>query len=268
MSKLFWDCHCHTERSACAEDVSLEAYRQRALDNANYVFAITDHSAHLFYPPDNRWGFWTDQATEIFEACYDEGIQRCRDYVNWVRASQVNGMLVGVELDCFEDGRLAFDPDLLSSLDIIVGAVHGHRALKRGAPWEEVVAEFQTRVLRLFEAGAQVIAHPFREFAQNKRDVPDSLIQWLVNAAADAGAALELNCHYQVHDADVRMVLRCLACGVPIAIGTDTHRAREFADFSYHVDVLREVGLTPDTWEQYLMAAPTSKGIQRVAAEG
>lgn len=268
MFREFWDCHCHTERSACAEDVSLEFYRRRALDDANCVFAITDHSAHLFYPPDNRWGFWTDRAEEIFESCYDEGIERCRDYVRWVRSAQTNGMLLGVELDCFEDGRVVFDPSLLGSLDIIVGAVHGQRKLKQEAPMEEVVTEFQIRVWRLFEAGAQVIAHPFREFAQRKREVPDTLIQWLVDAAADAGAALELNCHYVVREADERMVLRCLARGVPIAIGTDTHRAHEFADFSYHLDVLGEVGLSPETWGPYLMKAPVPKNVQRMAAEG
>lgn len=268
MSMPFWDCHCHTERSACAEDVSLEFHRQHALDDANYVFAITDHSAQLFYPPDNRWGFWGDQADEVFAACYDEGIERCRDYVRWVRGSQTNGMLVGVELDCFEDGRVVFDPALLGSLDIILGAVHGQRTLKREAPMDELVAEFQARVLRLFEAGAQVIVHPFREWAQKKRPIPDSLIQWLVDAAGDAGAALELNCHYKVREADERMVLRCLACGVPIAIGTDTHRAHEFADFSYHLDVLQGLGLSPETWEPHLMKAPQRRQEQRMAAEG
>jgi len=258
----FFDCHCHTERSACAENVSLAMYVELAA-RGNAPFAITDHSAHLFYPPEAKWAFWGDDADLLFREHYDAGIARCADYVAWLREAQTGQMLVGVELDVFYDGRLVFDPQLLSELDFIIGAVHGIRALNRELPLEDVVDELKTRTLHLAEAGADAIAHPFREWKQKKRDVPIEVVEWLVDTARDGDFALELNCHYKVPEADLAMVALCVERGVPIAIGTDTHRAHEFADFSYHEEILRQAGVSPDQWDAVLLTVPTAARSRR-----
>jgi histidinol phosphatase-like PHP family hydrolase len=255
----FFDCHCHTERSACAEDVSLAMYVERASQGAP-PFVITDHSAHLFYPADMKWAFWGDEASEIFEANRSAGMARCADYVSWLRSAQTSGMLVGVELDVFYDGRLVFDPTLLPELDFIIGAVHGMRTLNNEQPLEQVVDELKTRTLHLAEAGMTALAHPFREWKQKNRDVPLWVIEWLVDTAADAGFAPELNCHYKVPEADLEMVKLCVERGVPIAIGTDTHRSYEFGDFSYHEEILQQAGIEPGRWETVLLPAPNVTG--------
>ena len=238
----FLDCHCHTERSDCSEDVSLERYAELA-PVCGFSFAITDHSAHLFYPPDNKWAFWTDAAEALFEEHYQAGLARCARYVTDVRAVQTGGMLLGVELDVLPDGRMVFDPDLLDGLDLVLGAVHGIRALRQDRPLEEVVDEFKSRTLRLCELRVDALAHPFREWKSAKRAVPPGLMEWTVEAARDAGMALELNCHYQVPECDRPMIRLCAELGVPIAIGTDSHRSHEFGDFSYHRRLLAEEGL-------------------------
>jgi len=252
----FFDCHCHTERSACAEDVSLAMYTHIAR-RGGPAFAITDHSAHLFYPPGKAWSFWGDDARAVFDRHHAAGLTQCAEYVQWLREAQTGNMLVGVELDVFEDGTFVFDEDLLGELDIILGAVHGIRALSQDAPMAEVKREFKTRTLHLCELGVHALVHPFREFKQKSREVPLSLIEWLVETAADTGTALELNCHYQVPECDVPMLRLCAQAQVPIAIATDTHRAHEFGDFSYHREMLDAAGIEAGTWPQTLMGPPT-----------
>lgn len=254
MPTRFFDCHCHTERSDCSEDVSLEMYVNIARES-DAVFAITDHSAHIFYPPESPWAFWGEGAEALFEECHAEGMARCAQYVEDLRAAQTGGMLVGVELDALPDGRVVFDPDVLSELDFIIGAVHGIRALAAEAPLPVLVDEYKTRTLRLCELGVHALAHPFREWRQKQRDVPVAIIEWLVETALDAGVALELNCHYKVPECDLPMLRLCVEAGVPIAIGTDAHRAAEFGDFSYHEALLRQAGVT-DADGPALLAAP------------
>lgn len=250
----WFDTHCHTELSDCAEDVSLEMYVDHALRGC-HPFAVTDHSAHVFYPVDDRWGFWGDHATETFGRCYEAGVSRAGDYVRRLRDNLVPGMFAGIELDALPDGRPVFDEALLPTLDIVVGAVHGIRALMKERPDEEVTREFKMRFLRLCELGVHSLAHPFREWQQSRREVEPGLLEWLVDAAADAGVALELNCHYELPHLDVPMVQLCVERGVRLSIATDTHRAREFGDFRYHERILIDAGLQPHEWDGLLFSA-------------
>lgn len=253
----FFDCHCHTERSDCAEDVSLEMYVEIA-QSSDAVFAITDHSAHLFYPPDKKWAFWGDEAEEVFEREHDAGVARCIEYVECLRAVQTGGMLVGVELDVLPDGRMVFAPELLGELDVVIGAVHGIRALSHDLPLAAVIDEYKSRTVRLCELGVQALAHPFREWAQKERAVPRSLIEWLVETAEEAGVALELNCHHEVPEYDLPMIRLCVEAGAPIAIGTDAHRAGEFGDFRYHKKMLRQAGVSEADWPSVVLGPPAA----------
>lgn len=258
----FFDCHCHTERSACIEGANLAMYVDLARNGAA-PFAVTDHSAHLFYPPDNRWAFWTDDAERVYDQCQEEGRERCREYVRWLREAQTGQMLVGTELDILPDGRIVFAEELLGELDILLGAAHSLRAVAREEPLGVVVEEFRSRVGALLEVGVDVLVHPFREWAQKGREVPLEVIRWLVAQADRAGAALEVNCHWQVPQCDIPMVRMCVERGVKVAIGSDTHRPHEFGDFRYHVEVLRKAGVREDEWEQITLAAAPAKGARR-----
>lgn len=237
-----FDCHTHTEFSSCAEDVTLAGYAQRARAGAG--FAITDHSAQIYYPPDNRWGFWSEQAYELFAASEEGGRQRIAHYIDTCRAAQCGRMLVGTELDVLPDGRMVFPADLLGTLDLVVGAVHSMPTLRAKRPLAEILAEFRFQVEALAGHGMQALVHPYRLLLAAEVPVDDELIRWTVATAADAGFALEINSHKQFPDHDLTMVRLALEAGVPIAIGTDTHRWSEFGDFSYHERILESAGLS------------------------
>jgi histidinol phosphatase-like PHP family hydrolase len=235
------DCHTHTEYSACAEDVSLARYSEFAAEHP-LVFAITDHSAQLLYPPDNRWGFWGEDADRIWEECCEEGFQRVREYLVEVRRAQRGNMLVGIELDVRHTGEIAFPEDELGGLDIRLGAVHRLRSADEGAPEREVIAEYQRQTVWLLEAGVEVIAHPFRLLMSKGVEPDRDLIAWLVSTADEFGAALEINSHKKFWEQHVALARVAVEAGVPLAAGTDCHAWHEFGDFSYHLQVAEAAG--------------------------
>ncbi|MGD9498129.1 MAG: PHP domain-containing protein [Armatimonadota bacterium] len=251
METGFFDCHTHSEFSSCAEDVTLGGYRDIARTTTQ-GFAITDHSAQLFYPPDHRWGFWTDEAVELFEDCQSGGRERILDYLAAVRAVQCGGMLVGVELDVLPDGRCVFPEDLLPRLDLVLGAVHSMPALRHKRPLPEIYAQFRFQVEALVRYGMDVLAHPYRLLLAADVPVTNELLTWTVEYAAEAGFALEINSHKRYLEPDLAMARLCFAAGVPLAIGTDAHRWSEFGDFSYHVEVLERAGLCAERWSRHL----------------
>ncbi len=247
MGYQFCDCHTHSEFSACAEDVTLAGYAERARDTSLH-FAITDHSAQVFYPPDQRWGFWSDDAVEIFERCRPQGRRRIIEYVAAVRAAQRGNMLVGTELDVLPDGRIVFPEGVLGSLDVVLGAVHAMPTLRHERPLDEIRAEFRFQVEALADHGMEVLVHPYRLLLAADVPVGAELIEWTVRCAAERGFALEINSHKTYAEHDLAMVRAAVEAGVPLAVGTDTHRWSEFGDFSYHVEILTRAGLPETSW--------------------
>jgi len=108
--------------------------------------------------------------------------------------------------------------------------------------------------------------HPYRLLLAAEVPVDDGLIRWTVDTAAAAGFALEINSHKQFADHDLAMVRLALEAGVPIALGTDTHRWSEFGDFSYHEQLLERAGLGAADRARYLW--PQRPGDLAQAAAG
>ena len=239
--KLF-DCHCHTERSDCAEDVTLEWYAEIAR-NSSQVFAITDHSAHIYYPREVKWAFWTDEAREVFEEHKQWGDAQLDWYVADVRAAQAGGMLLGIELDMFLDGTPVCNEDRLGDFDILLGAAHTFPALQQEADSQQVEAELKVMIQRLAAWEIDVLAHPFRPLRLKNYSISDDLIKWVVDVAGEHDIALEINSHSICRDEDICMARLAYEQGVALAAGTDAHRKVEFGDFSYHYEVADAVGV-------------------------
>ncbi len=264
METQFFDCHAHTEFSSCAEDVTLQGYVEIAQSSAQQ-FAITDHSAQIFYPPDRPWGFWSPDAVEVFEAHQDDGAERIINYVKTIREAQCGGMFAGTELDVLPDGRKVFPDGWLQRLDVIAGAVHYMPTLEAERPLDEVYDEFRLQVEALAGHGMHVLVHPYRLLLAAEVPISDDLLDWTVRTAYDAGFALEINSHKQFPDCDLRMTRMALDLGVTIAIGTDTHHTDEFGDFSYHRQILSEAGLSAEDWDGHLFQPPAD--VQEAAAK-
>ena len=271
MNQRFTDLHVHSEYSSCAEDVTVAGWADIARTTDN-VFALTDHSAHIFFPPDHKWGLWTDQAVELFEANIEAGQRRIRDYLDYVRGLRCGGMLVGVELDIMPDGRPVYPAELLGGLDLVLGAVHAMPTLRHKRPLDEVEDEFRFQVQVFAGMGVDALAHPFRLMLGADYPVSDELVRWTVEVAVQSGMALEINSHKRYPDHDVAMVRAALDCDAHLIVGSDAHRWDEFGDFAYHVDILQQAGVGPEALDELLWlpetAAPGPGRSLRPAAAG
>ncbi len=251
MSYEFIDVHCHSEYSCCGEDVTVAGYGDIARTTSK-VFALTDHSAHSFFPPDRKWGLWSDEAVELFAGCREAGEQRIRDYLVHVRSVQTGGMLIGTELDIMPDGRVIYPQEMLGGLDVVLGAVHALPTLRHKRPQAEVEDEFRFQVLRFGEIGVNALVHPFRLLLGAGYEADEALVRWTVEVAADTGMALEINSHKQYPDHDVSMVRIALDRGVKLTVGTDAHRWCEFGDFRYHTAILEQAGVDRAVWDDVI----------------
>jgi histidinol phosphatase-like PHP family hydrolase len=138
-------------------------------------------------------------------------------------------------------------------------------ALRHERPLEEIYAEFRFQVEALAGHGMEVLVHPYRLLLGAEVPVGDELIGWTVECAHERGFALEINSHKTYPETDLAMTRAAVEAGVPLAIGTDTHRWSEFGDFSYHVQVLGRAGLPEESWQRVLWRPRPSR---REAAAG
>ena len=256
--KLF-DCHCHTDRSACGR-VPLEWYHQIATE-APCSFAITDHSAHIYYPPEDKWAFWTDRGQEAYERYKQWGDRQLEQYIVDVRAAQRGSMYLGLELDIFLDGTPVCDERYLSEFDVLLGAPHTFPAVENEAPVEQVEAEFKQIIRGLLALEVHVVVHPFRVLVQKGYTVSESLIEWTVDICGEHGVALEINSGYKCYDEDIVMADLAIARGVTLALGTDTHGTDRFGIFTYHYEIADRVGIPAEKlyWQPQVVVAQAAQ---------
>jgi DNA polymerase (family 10) len=237
-----FDCHLHTVRSACGEDITDEWLCARARENG-CGFAVTDHTMHLYYEPEIAWSMMTEDGIRLFEDRRASGRETILHYLDDIRDCGASNMLVGVELDVLPDGQIMFPDDLRDQVDILVGAIHYLPTVQHKLGQDEVAAEFRQQTQWLLDYGVDALAHPFRILLGAGYQADDALVQWTVALAAQHGTALEINSHKVFPEHDVQMVKLALAQGLPVALATDAHNSREFGQFGYHGDILRRAGL-------------------------
>jgi DNA polymerase (family 10) len=131
-------------------------------------------------------------------------------------------LLKGIEVDILEDGALDLPDAALAGLDIVVAAVHSRFALPRVRQTE--------RILRALDnPRVHVLAHPTGRLI-NQRDPYDVDLERVLDAAREAGCALELDAHPERLDLDDVHCRLAKERGVKVAISTDAH-ATEHLDF-------------------------------------
>ena len=260
---IFFDTHCHTNASFCGkDDMTIEWYRERSVDAAPIV--ITDHSSHIFSPEKTEelvWWAWRDapDPVEFFARNKEEGFERLEKYYDRLSRLRGDGVLMGTEVDVIPDGTVIFPETLLKRMDFVIGAIHGVRGLREmpGGFYDEsaVFANYRLRASALLDAGVNSVAHPFLEWKihNKKRDALPKLLDWLVDAAKDAGAALEVNSHNPFPEMDLPMIRKSIEKGVKLSIATDTHSKSEFGDFTYHVEILKLAGIRESDYDDILL---------------
>jgi histidinol phosphatase-like PHP family hydrolase len=243
MLHIDFDCHVHTVRSACGEDITDAWLCEKAREN-QVRFTVTDHTMHLYYDRDKPWAMMSDEGIAIFEQSRASGRDNVLRYLDDIRSCGLPNMMVGVELDVQPDGQIMFPEDLRDQVDIMVGALHYMPTIAHKADYAAVEAEFRQQTLWLLEYGVDVLAHPFRILLQQGQPASDELVEWVVDQTGQHGAALEINSHKLFQEHDLLMIQLAAERGIKLAIGTDSHNSREFGEFSYHRMIIERAGLS------------------------
>lgn len=143
-------------------------------------------------------------------------------------------VLHGVEMNLSPQGEGDMDPVALGRLDIVLGAFHSD--LRR--------REDQTdRYLRALDnPDIHVLAHP-RTRMWDRREGLAADWRAVLEAAAERGKAVEVDCHPHRQDLDVETLRLAAEIPVWISVGSDAHSAEELPTTAIALAALIEAGI-------------------------
>jgi len=208
------DLHAHTK--ATDGHNTLREMAQAARRHGFEYLAITEHSrrltvAHGLDPQRLR-----KQMLEI---------ERLNEELDGIT------LLKGVEVDILEDGHLDLPDDVLSELDLVVGAVHSKFNLSRAKQTE--------RILRAMDhPHFSILAHPTGRLLDNREPYDVDMLR-IIRHARERGCFLELNAHPE------RLDLLDVYCQmardeeVLVTISSDAHSIQDFDNLVYGVGQAR-----------------------------
>ena len=212
--------HVHTRHSDGRADVMEMASAAAGL-GYGYI-AICDHSK---------------------AAAYANGLTEERVRAQWEEIDTVNGelqdirVLKGIEVDILGDGRLDFEDEFLEQFDVVVASVHSRFGMTEVEATERIV-----RAVR--NPHVHILGHPTGRLLLSREGYPLDH-RAVIDAAAEANTAIELNANPRRLDVDWRHIGYAREKGVKIAINTDAHSVEGLDQMAHGLGVGRKGGLTP-----------------------
>ena len=211
--------HVHTRHSDGRADVMEMASAAAGL-GYGYI-AICDHSK---------------------AAAYANGLTEERVRAQWEEIDTVNGelqdirVLKGIEVDILGDGRLDFEDEFLEQFDVVVASVHSRFGMTEVEATERIV-----RAVR--NPHVHILGHPTGRLLLSREGYPLDH-HAVIDAAAEANTAIELNANPRRLDVDWRHIGYAREKGVKIAINTDAHSVEGLEQMEHGLGVGRKGGLT------------------------
>ncbi len=145
-----------------------------------------------------------------------EGIEGLKRQIQAVRALNEQysdfEILIGSEIEIFNDGRLDLDDDVLQQLDFAVASVHGGFSIDAT---ERTIAAMRNPLI-------DVIGHPTGRLISRRDPLPINIEQ-VVEAAVETGTALEINAMWDRLDLKDTHVKLAVDRGAKLIINTDSH---------------------------------------------
>jgi DNA polymerase (family 10) len=166
-------------------------------------WAITDHSKSSFQANGLDAKRVRQQIAEI-KKINGQLAERDRDF----------RLLTGTEVDILRD-RLDFNDELLAELDVVVASLH----VPAGGE-----AENTKRLIRAAENKfVHIIGHPTGRLLLEREPYPVN-VSAVIDACAETGTWIELNCNPHRFDLDWRLWPYAKSRGVKCVINPDAHR--------------------------------------------
>ncbi|EMA61857.1 helix-hairpin-helix domain-containing protein [Halorubrum kocurii] len=223
------DLHTHTDWSDGGFSIAemIEAAAERGYD----VHAVTDHAAG-----PGIFGNTGLDESEI--AAQAEAVAEAIDSVDGaVPVGEGGGadadieVLHGVEANIDAEGAITTDDETLADLDIVVASPHSALGQDPDAATERLVRAVE-------HPHVDVLGHPTGRIINSRPGIaPD--VAAVVEAAAAAGTAIEVNANPARLDADGDTVRAAVDAGATIAVNTDAHSPRELDNARYGVHTAR-----------------------------
>ncbi len=215
------DLHSHTRATDGQAD--METMARAAREAGLEYLAITDHSRHLTVVHG------LDEKRLLQQM---EEIDRLNETLHGIT------LLKGIEVDILEDGRLDLPDQVLSRLDLVVGAVHDHFGLSEKKQTERILRAMEHKYFT-------ILAHPSgRLLLQREAYAVD--MPRVIEAARERGCYLELNAQPLRLDLDDTHCRLARERGVKISIDTDSHSPDGFANLRYGINQARRGWLEKD----------------------
>ena len=197
------DLHVHTnatDGNATIEEMALAA-KQAGLK----YLAITDHSHRL----------------KIVHGLDRKRLQKQIEEIDKLNA-KLSGITIlkGIEVDILEDGSLDLPDNILSQLDMVIGAVHTKFRLSRNKQTNRILRAMDSKYFTM-------LAHPSGRLLEERPPYELDMSR-VIEAARERGCYLELNSQPQRLDLTDTYCQLAKEQGVMISINSDSHSTNGF----------------------------------------
>jgi DNA polymerase IV (family X) len=212
-SDIRGDLHTHTSWSD--GQMSLQELARAGEARGYQYLLVSDHSATL----------------GIARGLSEDRIREQIREIELVNRSSSCRLIAGIEVDIRSDGTLGLPGRILRDLDLVIASIHSGFKQER---------DLLTR--RMITAATHdevdIIGHPTGRLL-GEREAYDVDIIRLIQAAADAGTALEINASPYRLDLDDLHVQEARKRHVRLSLGTDAHEPQELSCMPYGIQIAR-----------------------------
>jgi DNA polymerase (family 10) len=215
------DLHMHTTATDGRADA--ETMARAALAAGLEYIAITDHSQSLA------------MANGLDE-------RRALEHARAIRAlnDRLDGitLLAGIECDIRPDGSMDLADDCLAALDLVIASIHSAFSMDEAQMTDRVLAA-------IANPHVDVVAHPTGRLILRREGYRLDL-ERIVDAAAAAGVALEINSQPDRLDLDDVHARLARDRGVKILVDSDAHSPAALGNLRWGAVTARRAWLQPD----------------------
>lgn len=213
--------HVHSHYSDAVPGIRelAEECRRR---NLSYI-GITDHSQSAFYAnglqPDRLKQQW-EEIDQVQEDFPDVKIFR------------------GIESDILPDGSLDYTDDILARFDFVIASIHSNMGMDESKQTARLIAAVQNPYTTM-------LGHPTARLLLARDEIAVNMPA-VIEAAGEAGTAIEINANPRRLDLDWRLGRLAQKHGVKTSINPDAHHLEGFDHMQYGVGIARKGWFTKE----------------------
>lgn len=232
------DLHLHTTETDGRADIGQIIWA--AKERGYKYIAITDHSKNV------------KVANGMDEKRLMAHVERIRKIASRTKGIEV---LVGVEVDMLEDGKLDLKDSALKELDVVIASIHSRFSLEK---------DKQTaRILRAIDNPyVNALGHPSGRLITTRTPIQVDF-EAVFRSAAEKGVLLEINTHGERIDLNDANARRAKELGAKFIISSDAHDLVQLDQIVYGVITARRAWLGKEDIANTYPLAKLRKALRR-----